>query len=52
MGEPMEDRLRVFYKCGASLSIKENLGDGVYLLLFKNCEANYEEEPKNEKESE
>lgn len=49
MGEPMKDGLRVFYKCGASLSIKENLGDGVYLLLFKNCGANYEKQPKEKK---
>lgn len=27
---------RVFYKCGASMSIKEEFGNG-YLILFKNC---------------
>ena len=32
-----ETGLRVFYKCGASMSIKEDLGDGAYLILFKNC---------------
>ena len=29
--------LRVFYDCGASISIGENLGDGAYLVLVKNC---------------
>ncbi len=33
----MKVGLRVFYRCGASLSVREDLGDGAYLLLFKNC---------------
>ncbi len=37
--DTMTPGLRVFYDCGASLSIKEDLGDGAYVLLFKNCRA-------------
>ncbi len=29
--------LRVWYDCGASLSIKADLGDGAYTRLFKDC---------------
>ena len=29
--------LRIFYRCGASLSVAEDLGDGCYMLRFKNC---------------
>jgi len=39
-GEPMKPDLRVFYRCGASLSIqgdKSMIEDGSYILLVKNC---------------
>ncbi len=32
----MKEGLRVFYDCGASMSVK-TLGEGVYQILFKNC---------------
>ncbi len=37
-GEPMRGGLRVFYDCGASLSIHETFpDDGSFKLLIKNC---------------
>lgn len=36
-GRLMKLGLRVFYKCGASLSVHDDLGDGAYFLLSKNC---------------
>jgi len=33
----MTEGLRVFYSCGASMSVKI-LNHGVYSILFKNCE--------------
>jgi hypothetical protein len=35
-GKAMTLNLRVFYECGASMSIME-VYDGCYLILFKNC---------------
>ena len=29
--------LRVFYECGASISVREALEGGSYLVLVKNC---------------
>ena len=37
-GEPMKAGLRVFYKCGASMSIRV-LSEDTYLILFKNCQS-------------
>lgn len=42
-GDKMRFGRRVFYECGASLSIagdadEQNILEGAYLLLFKNCE--------------
>ena len=34
-GDSMKFGLRVFYDCGASLSVRESLGDGYYHLLLK-----------------
>lgn len=34
--KPMKEGLRVFYQCGASMSVKV-LFEGVYQILFKNC---------------
>ncbi len=34
----MREGLRVFYQCGASMSVKI-LSDGVFQILFKNCQA-------------
>lgn len=34
--KPMREGLRVFYICGASMSMKM-LSEGVYQILFKNC---------------
>ena len=34
--EDMKDGLRVFFRCGASMSAKD-LGDGAWSILFKNC---------------
>lgn len=36
-GEPLPLGARVFYRCGASLSIKENIDGNALILLFKNC---------------
>lgn len=36
--KPMKKGLRVFYRCGASMSVKV-LIEGVYQILFKNCVA-------------
>ena len=36
-GKPMKESLRIFYKCGASLSYKI-LSNGTYNFLTKNCE--------------
>ena len=35
-GKPMKVGLRVFYRCGASFSIK-SVVDGAFILLAKNC---------------
>jgi hypothetical protein len=37
-GDTMEIGLRVFFSCGASLSVAEDLGCGCYMLRFKNCQ--------------
>lgn len=34
--KPMRPSLRVFYDCGASMSLKV-LAEGCYQILFKNC---------------
>ena len=39
---PMREGLRVFYRCGASMSVKI-LDEGVYQILFKNCQATQKE---------
>lgn len=36
-GLPMKAGLRVFYRCGSSLSVWKDLGNGAYQLLLKNC---------------
>lgn len=37
-GKPMKPGLRVFYRCGASLSVHHNAGnDRAWMLLSKNC---------------
>jgi hypothetical protein len=36
-GDKMTKGLRVFYDCGASMSIKEDFGERCYHILFKNC---------------
>lgn len=36
-GHRMKVGLRVFYECGASLSIKEGFFEGAFHLLLKNC---------------
>ena len=36
IGESMEEGLRVFFHCGASMSVKV-LSEDVYQILFKNC---------------
>ena len=37
-GQPMRFGLRVFYKCGASLSVWKSAGvENAWLLLSKNC---------------
>lgn len=37
-GKPMKLGLRVFYRCGASLSVHHSAGfDRAWLLLSKNC---------------
>jgi hypothetical protein len=43
-GNKMRFGLRVFYKCGASLSVHRSAGDGAWLLLSKNCCRNEETE--------
>lgn len=36
-GKKMKFGLRVFYRCGASLSVHTKAQDGAWLLLSKNC---------------
>ena len=36
-GNIMSEGLRVFYECGASMSVKKVLAEGCYQILFKNC---------------
>lgn len=43
----MQEGLRVFYDCGASLSCK-HLGDGAFQFLFKNCNCSPEIEENHE----
>jgi hypothetical protein len=44
-GQPMRFGLRVFYKCGASLSVHHSAGvDNAWFLLSKNCFAKEEKE--------
>jgi hypothetical protein len=38
----------MFYRCGSSISVKHDLGDGSFQLLVKNC---HHEENKNLKEA-
>ena len=47
--KPMKVGLRVFYDCGASLSIKKEsmIEDGCYILLLKNCQGNQSTETKS-----
>ena len=35
-GQEIKEGLRVFYRCGASISCKE-ISDGIYQILTKNC---------------
>jgi len=40
--EPFKDGLRIFYHCGASMSVKtlkrpDETGGGTYQILYKNC---------------
>jgi len=37
IAEPMKEGLRVFFKCGASMSVRVIM-EGVYKILFKNCQ--------------
>ena len=39
----MKEGLRVFYDCGASMSVK-TIGDGVFQILLKNCRATPDKE--------
>ncbi len=36
-GQMMREGLRVFYECGASMSVKNGSVEGVRNILFKNC---------------
>ena len=36
VGDEMKDGLRIFFSCGSSMSV-ENLSDGAYSILVKNC---------------
>ncbi len=37
-GDPMQDGLRIFFWCGASMSVKPvGAVDGIFHILFKNC---------------
>jgi len=36
-GQEMKEGLRVFYRCGASISCRE-ISEGIYQVLIKNCE--------------
>jgi len=43
-GEKMKDGLRIFFGCGASMSVKI-LVPSVYSILFKNCGSEYDAIP-------
>lgn len=47
--KPMEEGLRVFYQCGASISCR-TIAEGIYQLLVKNCGGRDETMPDSGKD--